>query len=268
MIDSHCHLADEAFKPDLDAVVARAQAAGVSAAMCILSADEPEEVARAEDVKRAWPAAVFSAAVHPHRTAAYAGRAFDAAAETRSAVRTTHAVAVGEIGLDYHYDFSPRDVQRDVFAAQISLALELDKPVVIHTREATDDTFAVLRDAGRGQVRGVMHCFSGSIEDARRALEIGFYISLAGILTFPKAGALREVAAFVPDDRLLVETDAPFLAPVPHRGKRNEPAWVAETVKQLATLRSQAFEQMRACVAANFGAFIGPRVDTPAKPMV
>ena len=183
-------------------------------------------------------------------------------------MRTTHAVAVGEIGLDYHYDFSPRDVQRDVFAAQISLALELDKPVVIHTREATDDTFAVLREAGRGQVRGVMHCFSGSIEDARRALEIGFYISLAGILTFPKAGALREVAAFVPDDRLLVETDAPFLAPVPHRGKRNEPAWVAETVRQLATLRSQAFDQMRACVAANFDAFIGPRVDTPAKPMV
>jgi TatD DNase family protein len=113
-----------------------------------------------------------------------------------------------------------------------------------------------------------MHCFSGSIDDARRALEIGFYISLAGILTFPRAGALRDVAAFVPADRVLVETDAPFLAPVPYRGKRNEPAWVAETVRQLATLRSQALDDTRARVAANFAAFIGRRVDTPAKPMV
>ena len=268
MIDSHCHLADDAFVPDLGAVVARAQAAGVSAAMCILSADETDEVARVADVRRAWPAALFAAAVHPHRAAAYAGRAADAATATRSAVQAAGAVAVGEIGLDYHYDFSPRDVQRDVFAAQIALAVELDKPVVIHTREATDDTLAVLRDAGGGAVRAVMHCFSGSIDEARRALEMGFYISLAGILTFPKAGALRDVAAFVPEDRLLIETDAPFLAPVPHRGKRNEPAWVAETLKQLATLRSKASEEIDARVTANFNAFAGRRVDTPAKPMV
>ena len=268
MIDSHCHLADEAFVPDLADVVARAQAAGVSAAMCILSADEADEVTRAADVRRAWPAALFAAAVHPHRAGAYGGRAADAAAATRSAVQAADAVAVGEIGLDYHYDFSPRDVQRDVFAAQIALAVELDKPVVIHTREATDDTLAVLRDAGGGRVRAVMHCFSGSIDEARRALEMGFYISLAGILTFPKAGALRDVAAFVPEDRLLVETDAPFLAPVPHRGKRNEPAWVAETLKQLATLRSKASIEIDARVTANFNAFVGRRVDTPAKPMV
>ena len=268
MVDSHCHLADEAFVTDLDAVVARAQAAGVSAAMCILSADEADEVARAADVRRAWPAAFFAAAVHPHRAGAYAGRAAEAAAAAGSAVSAASAVAVGEIGLDYHYDFSPRGVQRDVFAAQIALAVELDKPVVIHTREATDDTLAVLRDAGGGRVRAVMHCFSGTVDEARRALEMGFYISLAGILTFPKAGALRDVAAFVPEDRLLVETDAPFLAPVPHRGKRNEPAWVAETLKQLATLRSKASEEMNARVTANFHAFIGRRVDTPAKPMV
>jgi TatD DNase family protein len=268
MIDSHCHLADEAFAPDLDAVVSRALSAGVSSAMCILSADEAEEIARAAEVRRAWPAAVFAAAVHPHRAGAYAGRAADAAEATRSAVTTAGAVAVGEIGLDYHYDFSPRDVQRDVFAAQVSLAVALGRPVVIHTREATDDTFAVLREAGGGRVRAVMHCFSGSIDDARRALEMGFYISLAGILTFPKAGALRDVAAFVPEDRLLVETDAPFLAPVPHRGKRNEPAWVAETLKQLATLRSKASHEMDAHVTANFDAFVGRRVDTPAKPMV
>jgi TatD DNase family protein len=268
MIDSHCHLADEAFAADLEAVVARAQAAGVSAAMCILSADEDDEVARAATVRQAWPGAVFAAAVHPHRAGAYAGRAADAANAARTAVARTGAVAVGEIGLDYHYDFAPPDVQREVFAAQIALAVELGKPVVIHTREATDDTLAVLREAGGGRVRAVMHCFSGSIDDARRALELGFYISLAGILTFPKAGALREVAAFVPEDRLLIETDAPFLAPVPHRGKRNEPAWVAETLKQLATLRSKATEEIDARVTANFDAFVGRRVDTPAKPMV
>ena len=242
--------------------MARAQAAGVSAAMCILSADEADEVARAADVRRAWPAALFAAAVHPHRAGAYAGRAADAAAATRSAAQATGAVAVGEIGLDYHYDFSPRDVQRDVFAAQIALAVELDKPVVIHTREATDDTLAVLRDAGGGAVRAVMHCFSGSIDEARRALEMGFYISLAGILTFPKAGALRDVAAFVPEDRLLIETDAPFLAPIPHRGKRNEPAWVVETFAALAAARQVARETLAARLADNFAAFLGDARDS------
>jgi TatD DNase family protein len=268
VIDSHCHLADQAFAGDLDAVVARAREAGVSKAMCILSADEPDELARVPIVKRAWPEIEFAAAVHPHRAKPYADRPDRAADASRAAIEASQAVAVGEIGLDYHYDFSPRDVQREVFAAQIALAVELDRPVVIHTREAADDTLAVLRDAGRGRVRAVMHCFTGSVDDARRALEFGFYISLAGILTFPKAGALRDVAAFVPGDRVLVETDAPFLAPVPFRGRRNEPAWVVETLKVLATLRSQASEEIRARVAANFDAFIGPRVDTPAKPMV
>jgi TatD DNase family protein len=257
VIDSHCHLADDAFTSDLPDVVQRAQAAGVSAAMCILSADEADELARAERVRTTWPSVRFAAAVHPHRAHAYAGRAADAAAVTRAAVDATAAVAVGEIGLDYHYDFTPRDVQRDVFAAQVALAVAMDKPVVIHTREATDDTLAVLREAGGGVVRAVMHCFSGTTEEARRALDLGFYISLAGILTFPKAGTLRDVAAFVPDDRVLVETDAPFLAPVPHRGQRNEPAWVAETLHHLAALRSQASDRMSARVAANFHAFIG-----------
>jgi TatD DNase family protein len=268
VIDSHCHLADDAFAADLDAVAARARAAGVSKAMCILSADEPEELARVPLVKRAWPEIEFAAAVHPHRAKPYADRPDGAADATRAAIEASQAVAVGEIGLDYHYDFAPRDVQREVFAAQIALAVALDKPVVIHTREATDDTLAVLREAGGGRVRAVMHCFSGSLDDARRALELGFFISLAGILTFPKAGALRDVAAYVPEDRVLIETDAPFLAPVPYRGKRNEPAWVAETLTVLATLRSQASDQMRARVTANFDAFLGRRVDTPAKPMV
>ena len=255
MIDSHCHLADEAFVQDLDAVVARAREAGVGAALCILSADEPEELERVARVREAWPEVLFAGAVHPHRSKPYGGRAADAAERARDAATRAEAVAIGEIGLDYHYDFSPRAVQQDVFAAQIALAMELGRPVIIHTRDATDDTHAVLRDAGEGRVRGVMHCFSGTIAEARRALDIGFFISLSGILTFPKASALRDVARYVPADALLVETDAPFLAPVPHRGKRNEPAWVAETLKALASERGVSAGDLDAVVTANFARF-------------
>jgi TatD DNase family protein len=258
MIDSHCHLADEAFIADLDEVVARAQTAGVAGALCILSADEPDEVARATRVVQAWPAVRFAAAIHPHRSGAYAGQPAEAARQTREAVERSQAVAIGEIGLDYHYDFAPREVQREVFAVQVALAVGLDRPVVIHTREATDDTIGVLQEAGQDRVRGVMHCFSGTIDEARRALDLGFFISLAGILTFPKADALREVARFVPLDRVLIETDAPFLAPVPHRGRRNEPAWVAETLKTLAAVRTLPVEVLDAHVADNFARLVQP----------
>ena len=257
MIDSHCHLADDKFAADLPAVVARATTAGVTTALCILSADEPDEVGRAADVRAAWPAVQFAAAIHPHRAAAYAGRAAVAAGITRAAAQTSAAVAIGEIGLDYHYDFAPRDVQRDVFAAQIALACERDLPVIIHTREATADTIAVLKEAGQGRVRGVFHCFSGSREEAVQGLDLGFYISLAGILTFPKAGSLRDTAAMIPGDRLLVETDAPFLAPVPNRGKRNEPAWVRATLETLASVHGMPADVMASHVAANFRTLIG-----------
>ncbi len=252
LIESHCHLADEAFALDLDAVVARARAAGVQAALCILSADEPEEVARAALVSAAWPAVRFAAAVHPHRAGAFAGRPQDAALSTRQAADAVRVTGIGESGLDYHYDFSPRDVQQQVFAAQIELAVEGGRPVVIHTREASDDTFAILAEAGRGQVRGVMLCFSGTAAEAARALDIGFYVSFSGIVTFPKAAALREVARLVPEDRLLVETDAPFLAPVPHRGRRNEPAFVAATLDALAACRQVPAAELAAAVARNF----------------
>jgi TatD DNase family protein len=258
VVDSHCHLADEAFSGDLTDVVARATAAGVGRVLCILSADDVEEVARARRVADAWPAVAFSAAIHPHRAGAYAGRAAEGAAVTRQTVAAVRARAVGEIGLDYHYDFSPRDVQREVFAAHVGLAVELDRPVVIHTREATADTIAVLREAGAGRVRGVMHCFSGGTDEARLGLDLGFFISFAGILTFPKAGALRETAKYVPRDRLLIETDAPFLAPVPHRGKRNEPAWVVETLAILASATSTPVTALADQIATNFDAFVGP----------
>ncbi len=233
-------------------------------ALCILSADEPEEVARVSVVRAAWSDVWFAAAIHPHRAAPYGSAPERAAAITRAALAAADAKAVGEIGLDYHYDFAPRDVQRAVFAAQAALARELELPVIIHTREAFDDTLAVLGDVSHGPVRGVMHCFTGTVDEARRALDLGMYISLSGILTFPKAGELRDVARLIPDDRLLVETDAPFLAPVPHRGKRNEPAWVGLTMAALASARGRAIDDMTRIVARNFETF----VDTPLKPMV
>ena len=257
MIDSHCHLADDAFAGDLADVTARAAAAGVTRALGLLSADEAPEVARAAVVREAWRAVEFAAAVHPHRAGAYAGRVDAAAAATAAAIDQTRGVAVGEIGLDYHYNFAPRDVQREVFAAQIALALERDLPVVIHTREAADDTLAVLREEGGGRLRGVMHCFSGTPDEARRALDLGFYISLAGIVTFPKGGNIRDLARIVPADRLLVETDAPFLAPVPFRGKRNEPAWVVRTIEAVAAARGEAVDTLSGQLGRNFAAFIG-----------
>jgi TatD DNase family protein len=254
--DSHCHLADEAFGADLDAVVARAVQAGLTSALCILSADEDDELARAGRVRVAWPAVRFAAGVHPHRAAAYAGRADEAARVAASAATRFDAAAIGEIGLDYHYDFAPRGVQLEVFAAQVAVASALNRPVVIHTREAAADTLAVLREAG-ASLCGVMHCFTGTRDEARQALDLGFFVSWSGILTFPRADALRDVATFVPSDRLLVETDAPFLAPVPYRGRRNEPAWVQRTVAALAQARGQPLDGLAQQIERNFAAFVG-----------
>jgi TatD DNase family protein len=253
VIDSHCHLADDAFAGDLDEVVRRSQDAGLQAALCILSAGDAKEAAAAARVRAAWPAVRFSIGVHPHNAGQFEGRVDDVAGVLRAGVEEWSAVAIGEIGLDYHYDFSPRPVQQEVFRAQTALALELGRPVVIHTREATDDTFDMLREAGPS-LRGVFHCFTGDVAMARAALDIGFYISLAGIVTFPRAESLREVGAFVPADRLLIETDSPYLAPVPYRGKRNEPSYVARVAEALAALRGVSAADVAAQSAANFEA--------------
>jgi TatD DNase family protein len=256
MIDSHCHLADEVFEGDLDAVIARAREAGLTEALCILAAGDEAEALRARQVSRCWSAVRFATGVHPHAAAPYAGRAAESAALTQAHAQAFRACAIGEIGLDYHYDFAPPDVQRDVFAAQLDLARELDLPIVIHTREATDDTFALLRNAPG--IRGVFHCFTGDVPMARRALEIDFYVSFAGILTFPKAGDLREAAKIVPPERLLIETDSPYLAPVPHRGKRNEPALVGQVLAQLATVRGAEAAVLDAQVTSNFRRLFPP----------
>jgi TatD DNase family protein len=263
VIDSHCHLADETFAADLDAVIARAKDAGVEQALVILAAGDQAEAAQADRVLAAWPEVRVAIGVHPHAAHEFAAHPERAADVVREQVaRTPYARAVGEIGLDYHYDFSPREVQQQVFRAQVRLARELNLPVVIHTREADDDTVDILRDEGQraagGRIAGVLHCFTGTPALARAGLELGLHVSFAGIVTFPKAVELRETAKGVPLDRLLTETDSPFLAPVPYRGKRNEPAHVVQVVAALADAAGVPVDQLAARTAANFRALFRP----------
>ncbi len=253
MVDSHCHLADRAFADDLEAVIGRARAAGVRAALCVLSAEDAVEASQARRVADLWPEARFAIGVHPHQARGFASRLAGLGDLVRRLLEATpRASAIGEIGLDYHYDFSPRDVQRAAFGAQIALARALARPVVVHTREADADTLDLLRAEGGGEVRGVFHCFAGDRALAAAALDLGFHVSFSGIVTFPRAEDLRTVAAFVPLDRLLVETDCPYLAPVPHRGRRNEPAWVAAVVDAVAAARRARAAEIADAVAANF----------------
>jgi TatD DNase family protein len=241
VIDSHCHLAGEEFEGDLRQVVDRAVSAGVSGALVILDAYDEPELARAANVARAWDGVRFSVGVHPHTAGKFSDDPAAAATRVRAAIEAQPLTrALGEIGLDYHYDFSPREVQQQVFREQIGLAKVLRLPIVIHTREAEEDTFRILQEEGARDVGGVFHCFTGDRDMARRCLDIGFHISLAGIVTFPRALELKEVARMVPMDRLLIETDSPFLAPVPHRGKRNEPAHVARVADVIGELRGMS----------------------------
>jgi TatD DNase family protein len=259
VIDSHCHLADETFAGDLEDVVRRARDAGIERALVILEGGNTQEAAQARRLESLWPEVRTSIGVHPHQAHQFADdpeRAVSAVADQFASTPT--ARAIGEIGLDYHYDFSPRDVQRAVFRLQLRLARRLGRPVVIHTREAEEDTVAILREEGGGELRGVFHCFTGTDALADAGVALGFFISFAGIVTFPKAQALRDTARRLPLDCVLSETDSPFLAPVPHRGKRNEPAHVARVVETLAELHGTTPDAMSARTTANFHTLFRP----------
>jgi TatD DNase family protein len=245
-IDSHAHLADPAFDVDRDAVIARAQLTGARAIVCIGESIAAAE--RAAEIAVQNPGVVFfTAGVHPHDAATFDGARHSAAI---AELVTRGAVAIGECGLDYHYDHSPRDDQRRAFAAQLRLARELDRPVVVHTRSAEDDTAAMIAEAGAAGVRGVLHCYTGSHGLAEAALAVGWYVSFSGIVTFRKWHD-DPLIHLVPADRILAESDSPYLAPVPHRGKRNEPAWVSFTVARLAAARGVDASELGALVAAN-----------------
>jgi TatD DNase family protein len=247
LIDSHCHLDDQQFDPDRAEVIERAREAGVERMMTIGTGNGPPDLEAALRLARQHSFIYATVGVHPHDAAKATPETF-AALEALAA--ETKVLALGEIGLDYHYDFSPRDVQRNVLVEQLKLAARAGKPIVIHTREAWDDTLSLLREHWSGG--GIMHCFSGGPAEARQALDLGFYLSFGGVLTFPKAEALREAARMAPEDRLLIETDAPYLAPVPKRGKRNEPAFMVETARRLAEVRGVAPEHIAEVTTANF----------------
>ena len=259
MIDSHCHLADEVFAADLEPVVQRARDGGLERVLVVLAAGHAAEAAQADRLEGLWPETRVAVGVHPHAAGDHAADPARAAALVAAQIERTPSVrAVGEIGLDYHYDFAPRDVQQAVFRAQIRLARERRLPIIVHTREAEDDTIAILREEGGEALRGVVHCFTGTPVLARAALAVGFYVSVAGILTFPKAADLRETVKAVPLDRVLTETDSPYLAPVPHRGTRNEPAHVARVVAALAALHGVGALAIAARTAANFHTLFRP----------
>jgi TatD DNase family protein len=259
LVDSHCHIAGPEFAEDLDQVITRAQDAGVRRAFVILAADDQPELQQANAVSTRWADVRFSIGVHPHAAGKFASDPGEAAREVGRAIDAQPlSRAIGEIGLDYHYDFAPREVQQQVFREQIRLAQRLKRPIVIHTREAEDDTFRILTEERAPEIGGVFHCFTGDRDMARRALDIGFHLSLAGIVTFPRALELKEVARMVPLDRLLIETDSPFLAPVPHRGTRNEPAHVARVAEVIAELRNTSAEAVAAATSENFDRLFVP----------
>jgi TatD DNase family protein len=259
VIDSHCHLADETFAADLGEVVTRARDAGLERVMVILEAGNAAEAAQAARVEQLWPDVRFAIGVHPHQAHQFAADPEGAAAAVRTQFDATpSARAIGEIGLDYHYDYSPRDVQHAVFRAQVRLARELQRPVVIHTREADEDTLTILREEGGGEVQGVLHCFTGTPALLDAGLGLGLYVSLAGIVTFPKAADLRDTVKRVPLERLLVETDSPFLAPVPYRGKRNEPAYVARVLETLAGMHQISPGDLARRTTVNFHTLFRP----------
>lgn len=245
-IDSHVHLADPQFDADREAVIARARDAGAAGLVCIGESLTRAHAARA--IAEAHPGFVWwTAGVHPHDAAGYDP------VRDEPAIReclAAGAVAVGECGLDYHYDHSPRLAQRRVFASQLALAAEAGRAVVVHSREAAEDTAAMVREAGAAGILGVLHCHTGPVALADAALEAGWCISFAGVITFRKWDDTALLRA-IPDDRLLVETDAPYLAPVPHRGKRNEPMHVPQVIAALAAARQATPEFMTSVTAAN-----------------
>jgi TatD DNase family protein len=250
LIDSHCHLDSPEFDNDREAVIERALEAGVEHLVAIGTGSGPPDLDAGVRLADKYPAFYATVGVHPHDAAKAAPADL---ARLAGLLKLPKVVALGEIGLDYHYDFSPRDVQKSIFIEQMAIAGAARKPIVIHTREAWDDTLALIEQYWKPYgIPGIMHCFSGGPGEAQRALDLGFYLSFGGIVTFPKAVDVQAAAQQAPRDRILVETDAPYLAPVPKRGKRNEPALVVHTARKLAELRGEAYQDLCRTTSENF----------------
>ena len=255
-IDSHCHIDGEAFDSDRDEIVRRAEDAGVLAMLTIGTGNPHDgEIARAVEAAERYENVFASVGVHPHDA-----RLYDDKAEENliNLTKSEKVIAWGEIGLDYYYDHSPRDVQKEVFIRQIRTAKNLDLPIIIHSRDADDETVKILtKECSYDNFKGIMHCFGGTAEMARELMNIGFLISFAGNITFKKAENLRDAARVVPLEKLLIETDCPFLTPTPFRGKRNEPSYVVHTARFLADFYSVELEKLAHQTTQNFINFFG-----------
>jgi TatD DNase family protein len=248
MIDSHCHLDFADFGPDRAEVLARARGAGVTAFVCIGSGSDTVSARQAVALAAVEPDVFAAVGVHPHDVAKMSEADWT---ELEGLARAPRVVGIGETGLDYHYDHSPRDVQRAAYERFIGLARAARRPVISHVRDAHDDAVELLRAAGAAEVGGVIHCFTGGVAEARKYLDMGHHLSFSGILTFKNAQPIRDAAAFAPLERILIETDAPFLAPIPHRGKRNEPAFMTETLRVLAETRGVPVADLEAATSEN-----------------
>jgi len=246
LIDSHCHLDSDQFDADREQVIERALAAGVSHMVAIGTGNGPPDLEAGIRLADRYEFFYATVGIHPHDAAKASEEIFH---HLSTLANHPKVIAIGEIGLDYHYDFSPRETQQAVFIRQMEIA---KKPIVIHTREAWDDTIKLIREHWDPNRGGIMHCFSGNPEQAQQALDLGFYLSFGGIVTFPKATEIQESARIAPLDRILVETDAPYLAPIPKRGKRNEPAFLVETVRKLAQLRGVSEQTIADSTVKNF----------------
>ena len=250
LLDSHAHLDDSQFDADRDAVIDRARAAGVKYLLAVSGGGGPDELASAVPIAEKHDWIFATVGIHPHEAKRAEERHFE---QLRVAARHAKVIALGELGLDYHYDHSPHEVQKQVLIRQLEIASDLKLPIIVHCREAWEDLTAIIESHWKSSgLGGILHCFSGSREDAVRFLDWGFLISFAGPITFKKAEGLRAIAAELPLDCLLTETDCPYLAPVPHRGKRNEPAFVRETTQALAALRNMTLEEMGEHAIRNF----------------
>jgi TatD DNase family protein len=249
VVDSHAHLDYENYREDLLDVLTRATGAGVTAILTVACLQENDFGARTLQLIAEHEQLYAAAGVHPHDARFYSPALSERLLDLMNQPKV---VSWGEIGLDFHYDYSSRDEQRQAFRLQLRAAQALGKPVIIHSREADQETCQILEEEVRLPDPGVLHCFTSTEETARRCLNLGFYISFGGILTFKNAGSLREIARGVPADRLLIETDSPYLAPVPHRGSRNEPAFVTYVAEVLAQLRGTSSETIAQQTTLNF----------------
>ncbi len=264
LIDTHAHLDDPKFKEDKDEVIKRAGDAGLEKIITVGCYQASYGFRPAIELADRYDIIYAALGVHPHDASVAGEESFKKLTELAGHKKV---IAIGETGLDYHYEHSPRDVQKAVFARHIQLARELNLPLIIHSREAQDDTLDILRDEGVADIGGVMHCFSGSYDMAGKCLDMGMYLSFTGVVTFPKAANIHEVVKKIPIERMLIETDCPYLAPLPHRGKRNEPSFIVETARRIAEIKAVSLDDVARITTLNAKELFGIGTE-PAEPRI